>query len=161
MVVGGMVVGGMEGALVEAMAVGAMEGAMAAAMVAEEMAAAMVGVAMAEEMAAAMEGTMAEVESEEMEVRLAVAGCRAEAAGTEGAAMEAEAWAEAWAVARAEARAVARAAVETAVETAVDRVASVGQQAATGAVAEPARAHMEERPAVWMAAGSLAERREA
>jgi hypothetical protein len=28
----------------------------------------------------------------------------------------------------------------------------VGQQAATGAVAEPVRAHREERPAVWMAA---------
>ena len=137
------------------------EGAMVGAMVVEEMAAAMAAARVAEAKAAAMEGSMAEVDSEEMEVRLVVAGRRAEAAGTEGAAMEAEAWAEAWAVARAEARAVARAAVETAVETAVDRVASVGQQAATGAVAEPVRAHREERPAVRMAAGSLAERREA
>jgi hypothetical protein len=137
------------------------EGAMVGAMVVEEMAAAMAAARVAEAKAAAMEGSMAEVDSEEMEVRLVVAGRRAEAAGTEGAAMEAEAWAEAWAVARAEARAVARAAVETAVETAVDRVASVGQQAATGAVAEPVRAHREERPEVWMAAGSLAERREA
>ena len=45
------------------------EGAMVGAMVVEEMAAAMAAARVAAAKAAAMEGTMAEVESEEMEVR--------------------------------------------------------------------------------------------